>query len=105
MATQHRDQRVRSPLAAVRELKKRTEAAGGEIFFAPSLAHLSWLADRLVDAEKAGGRELRDFVREFGLQLRATDRALTEFESQAPPEEDTSPAEWRTRLRVVGEQV
>ena len=74
-----KDQRQHSPVNAVSRLAKRCKALGTDRFQA-DLAHLAWLAKQVVEAERGLSDGLRDAVREFGLQFRATCKAITEYE-------------------------
>ena len=91
-----RDQRWYSPVSACKRLKERVDALGTPVFDA-ELAQLRWLAERVVECEKLGGDGMDKFLKEFGLQMRATVRSIEQLEAAQAAAEPTemSDADWK----------
>ena len=86
MPLSKRDRRLYSPVNACVRLRARAVGLETDAFDA-DLVQLRWLADRMVERERdlaAGGdgEGLAGFTREFGLQLRATSKAMGELEAE-----------------------
>ena len=108
-----RDRRLYSPVTACVRLRDRADVLGTDAFDA-DLSHLRWLADRMVERERdlaAGGEGegLAGFTREFGLQLRATSKAMGELEAERRVAAEAAAAEglddrdWRLKIIDGGE--
>ena len=81
--------------AAIASLRKRAEDAGHKGRFDADLHHLAFLAERIEGAEEV--REAIQFTKEYGVQVRHTDKAIERAEEAAMggEEEVDWKAEWR----------
>ena len=103
-----KDQRQHSPVNATSRLAKHCKTLGTDRFSA-DLAHLAWLAKQVVEAERGLSEGLRDAVREFGLQFRATTKAVAEYEDAMLAKASQEPAvlsdaDWKLQVIEGGGQ-